>query len=746
MASDLVFSTESFRNPGNKYRPLQIIHGFDSCAESVDSEAHTGSGHDGQEATRRAIRSFLDKLLRLGTGGIVANVGFRDYLVSPEQWDLLRYGLHAADEMGLRLWLYDEKGYPSGTAGGYVTRANPDLISLGLACYTVEAPSSPVVFALPASCRRFVWAGAARSLEKARHDHMLDLSSFVDEWDTLRWEPPASETWSIIYLAERIMYEGTHAAGNVCEFKHYINPLLPEATRAFIRLTHEAYCREIPPGLWQKIDAIFTDEPSLMASYTPILPERFWGNIPVVDQPIFADRPPAVPWRQDFLEHFRQAKGYELLLHLFELFYSESAEALAVRQDYYETVTQLYAEAYFEPIRDWCRTHGVDSAGHVLPEENIVDHAPFQGSLLTVLRRLDVPGIDMLNADPRRMLGDGTFMGAAFMAAKQASSAAHLAGRRRIFSESSDWEQRNDGRFTTLDERRGQGNLQFVLGVNLITSYFGWEEIGEEGWRQYNDYMGRLSSLLTGGVHVCRVAVLYPIRAVWAHTLPMYAPLPSWDAHMDQNRSPWIIGLAHAYQAMVRQLLCNQIDLDIVDEEALIGGRIDDGVLRVADEAYRVIILPPIDSLALEAGRALAAFARSGGLVLATGPLPTITGHMGVHEESDLIMAETFGAGGNGRMVRAEALPAAVRAALPPDFALATPNPHILYTHRFLEGRHLYFVVNMSPEPAEVQPSLSVAGPYRLYRPLDGSQTPVVGPATIRLSGYEGIFMVTLGD
>ena len=203
----------------------------------------------------------------MGTGGIVTNVGFKDYLVSPRQWEILRYGLQKADELGLVLWWYDEKGYPSGSAGGLVTRAHPEYVALGLACYTIEVEGPATVeFPLPPSCRAFVWAGAMRDPATATGAQVTDLSAHIDDWGTLRWDAPAG-AWTVLYLAERVMYEGTHSTSNVCEFKHYINALQPEAVREFLRLTHEQYYREVPPDLWKKFVAVFTDEPSLMTTY-----------------------------------------------------------------------------------------------------------------------------------------------------------------------------------------------------------------------------------------------------------------------------------------------------------------------------------------------------------------------------------------------------------------------------------------------------------------------------------------------
>jgi len=723
-----VFDRERFANPSNYHRPLQIVHGLDRSLENPEEL----TGLEG-------INRRLDKLVEMGTGGIVANVGFSDYLVSPRQWGIYRYGLEQAAKRDMVLWWYDEKGYPSGTAGGMVTRANPEYTALGLACYRLDVHGPETVrMDLPPSCRRVVWAGAMADPDTATTADVTDLTERIDEWDSLHWDAPAGR-WTVLFLAERVMYEGTHASGNVCELKHYVNLLNPDAVRAFLQLTHEQYYRETPRDLWDRTVAVFTDEPSFMTTYVHKLPDRFEGKIPVIDAPIFTDRPPAVPWVETLLGSFQSMKGYDLRPHLFQLFYSTTEEARYARQAYYEVVTELYTEAFYRQILRWCQEHGIASSGHIMAEETLLSHVTYHGSLFPPTREMDLPGIDMLNSDPQDMLA-----GNSFMTPKQVSSVAHLAGAKQIHSESSDWVQGNAGRHATLPERLGQGNLQYVLGINQITSYFGWGELGEEAWRQYNDYMGRLASLLTGGRHVCDVAVLYPIRSMWAHYLPaLQPPTGGWETRQ-AHRDPYMGELNEAYPDLIRTLLSAQIDLDTVDERALIEADKHDGALRVADEAYRLLILPDACALSLAAGRALAAFCRGGGAAIAVGRLPSLAEGpeetAELHLEIDALVAE-----GLLTVVTMDEIVAAVRGAVTPDLVLAQPSADVLCTHRVLEGRDLYFIISNSPEPLTLQPTLRVAGPYDLYRPLTGDVSAASDPLTLGLAGYEGVFVVARG-
>ncbi|MDF1515778.1 MAG: hypothetical protein P1S60_18370, partial [Anaerolineae bacterium] len=677
-----VFDPKVFANAPKLFRPLKIIHGLDRYL----GEKGVGIGLSDQDPAGQwaswvatqdiqltddqvaGLRQYLQTLDRLGVGGIVTNVGFQDYLESPLQWEILRQGLAIAQALGLRVWLYDEQGYPSGTAGGKVLRANPEFAARGLACYVIQV-SGPqrIHFPLPISCKSAVGAFTTLTPDIATGDRGIDLSDYIDVWDNLVWDAPEGE-WTVLFFAERVMYEGTHAQGNVSEFKQYVNLLDPAATRAFLRSTHEAYYREIPPELWQTVEAIFTDEPSFMCYYVPALPERFQGKVAVGDKPRFKDRPMAVPWMRGFEEAFRQRQGYDLKPYYYALFFSQSEEACYVRQHYYEVLTATYADAFYRQIQEWCAMHGIASSGHLLLEENILDHVIFHGSLFQPVRYMDVPGLDMLSSDPAGLVHGGSFMGDSFMGIKQITSIAHLSGNDRVHSESSDWEQRNQGGYATLQQRFGQANVQYALGVNQITSYFGWQELGTDAQRQYNDYVGRLGSLLTGGQHVCDVAVLYPLRTLWAHYVPPLKPIPSW-MHRPE-RSPWETEVPQAYAETVKTLLCHQIDMDIIDETALVNGRIDEGVLASGDEAYRVLVCPPIDALSLDAARAMQSFCESGGILICVGSQPRLAETKAHTAALRDIVDGLFSEDGGGYVITLNQLVETIRQHIPADVRL----------------------------------------------------------------------------
>ena len=98
--------------PDVKHLPLKIIHDL----------AHPA---DIQPAVyRQQVTDTLRDLRARGFGGVVTNVSTQhNYLESDREWALLAVLADACTAEGMRLWIYDERGYPSGGAGGITLHA-----------------------------------------------------------------------------------------------------------------------------------------------------------------------------------------------------------------------------------------------------------------------------------------------------------------------------------------------------------------------------------------------------------------------------------------------------------------------------------------------------------------------------------------------------------------------------------------------------------------------------------------------
>ncbi len=77
-----------------------------------------------------ALNAQMDEMKRLGLDGVIFHPRFYpgkpDYL-SKEYMEVLSRVILHAKETGVEFWLYDEDGWPSGTAGGQVMAAHPEF-------------------------------------------------------------------------------------------------------------------------------------------------------------------------------------------------------------------------------------------------------------------------------------------------------------------------------------------------------------------------------------------------------------------------------------------------------------------------------------------------------------------------------------------------------------------------------------------------------------------------------------------
>ncbi len=668
----------SFRSPGPGARPLQIVHGMDVFVGR--------DGAPGLEGIDRTLRLLKDR----GIGGIVTNVSFRGYMKDPAQWNILRHGITVARALGLVVWIYDEEGYPSGAAGGLVLEGHPALEARGLACVTIPTVGPAAVAVDPPDCfLRLVGASAFGG------SSTIDLSANVDGAGRLRADLPAG-SWTVQYFFEKPAYEGTHAQGNVHASRRYINVLEPDAVRRFIEVTHDAYERELGKDLGGA-QAFFTDEPSLMTSYIWPLPPNIEGKVRIQDPLASKDRSPMVAWSRRFPEEFRRRKGYDLVPCLPDLFADRSPRSRVVREDYREVVGELFAETYFGLIGDWCEARGLQSSGHVLVEENVLWHAVFLGDLFTLIRRMSYPGIDMLDSDPRSILAtDG------FMVPKQVSSAAHLAGRPFVMSETSDWFQRNEGRAATPAEMRGTTNLQYLLGVTTITSYHDWAGRGAE-YAAFLDHAARLHVLLTAGRHDARVGVLYPIRAAAGLYVPHASPpLPA-------TQQPTLRAVVAGWTDTCRVLLTNQVDFDCIDERALNEGSLGKGALKAGAESYQVIVIPPTDRLSDASLAKLARMLDAGGrVVMVQDPAVPVPGGLPASRErlTSVSLTDLGRLAGN---------------VVPRVLQVRPGSPDVLCARYVLRAAVLYFVVNAGASPVTLEAAVDEAGACRIWNPTDGT-------------------------
>lgn len=697
---------EQFAKPPVDTRILKMLHSLPDAPEAQDA--------------------LFDGLLKQGFGGGVTNDSFREgYLENEGEWQAFARGVKAMKSRGMGLWLYDEKGYPSGAAGGITLRDHPEWEAHGLLFAEADAAGGPVTLDMPSGA--FVQAAAYRVADGALSlEDPVDLSAQVKD-GKLVWDAPQG-AWHLVAVTEDRLYENTHAALSLADKLPYINLLMPEPTARFIEVTHGGYAAHLGNDLGAYFAATFTDEPSLMGWWMRKQPFR------------------VLPWAPNLPVEFEQRRGYALAPRLALLVAGTGAEAQRARYDFWQTVGELVAENFFGQIQTWCHKHNTLSGGHLLAEEGILTHVPLYGNFFQCARRLDAPGIDCLTSVPSEV---------PWYIARLLSSAAELEGRSLTMCETSDFSQcyRPEGDKrpvveVTEDMIRGTINRLMLNGINTITSYYSFTGLSDEQLNRLNEWTGRCRTLLYGGQQVTDIAVLYPVESIWPNFIPAY----QWvsDAPVAARQ------VEKVYRGAIDQLYAAHRDFTVLDARTLAEAKVKNGALCYGALKWRVLVLPRVDTLPTAAWERVAEFWRAGGIVAALDVLPSNSPTAFPDPRIEALAQEVFGgfsfpklsnsaSGGTGIYLNPgteSMLTRALDTLIENPVALqGSPSP-IRCTHRRIADHDVFFLINDSGTAWEGTVDLCGRGEGERWDPATGAAELCASPRDIslKLGPYGGAF------
>ena len=387
-----------------------------------------------------------------------------------------------------------------------------------------------------------------------------------------------------------------------------------------------------------------------------------------------------------------------------------------IRYDFWKTLTEQYSESYYQQIREWCDANGVLFTGHLLGEEWLWMHARCEGNIFKHLKHMHITGVDHLYP----IIGSEKAPDQ-HVAIKIASSAAHHFGSSRLLCESMGgtyWD-------CTLERMKWIANWEFVLGVTIFNNHgYHYSIEGERKrdwppsqfyhhtwWKYYNiftEYIARLGHILSGGKHVAQILILYPINSAWTN----YKPSGATEIfNLTQND----------FNYLTDTLLRLHFDFDYSDEDILSEAVITDGKIRIKDEEYSLLILPPITHIQSNTFQKIIEFVDSGGKVIADTLIPLellddktesveeIEKLFGINPENlfSLFKAESefkinhknttgdvYVIEGKGlhKERPKEELRSIINECLVPDVTI--DNENVFYLHRIKDNFDIYFFVN----------------------------------------------------
>lgn len=521
----------------------------------------------------------INVLEKMGFGGAVMHprAGLETKYLSDEFMKYVGLCVKNLKEKNMFAIIYDEDRWPSGYAGGMVSKKEYyRQRAIRITRQKTECEEKNI--AIKKGGTYFV---ACYDI-KFNNEREIERYKKIDVDETA-----ADEKWYV--------YSFATPKADRFNGESYIDTFSKEAVEYFIEQTYRKYLSEAGKEFGKSIKAVFTDEPQFARKHT--IDGKFETQM---------------PWSGDFEKTYFEKYKEDITASLPEIFWNLSDNRISKSRYFYHNHTaDRITNAFLKTYRDFCNASGIYLTGHMVEETSMFSQTSSAGDVMRTYPYFDIPGIDMLCNNKE------------YVTAKQVQSVARQYGKEGIMSElygvmgwnmdfkthklQGDWQAAMGVTLrvhsVALGSLKGIAKRDYPASVNYQSPWY-------TEYSQLEDHYTRLASVLTRGKAVVKTAVIHPIESYWLNFGPDSAKSIRDD--MDKRLEELTDWLVH-----------NFIDFDFINEELLSNAKVntDDG-FSVNGSKYDTIIIPQCETLRGSTVKYITNFLNSGGKVVIMGNCP----------------------------------------------------------------------------------------------------------------------------
>jgi hypothetical protein len=533
------------------------------------------------DETKERLESYLEKVAEGGNGSFTAESRPHSDWLGPRWFDDLEICLNKARDLDLHMWIFDERWWPSQSIGGTVP---PRYAAKSLAAEAMDANGPGVFEASGFGGDRYIGAVAGQLTGDNRFDgaSLLDLAPFVKD-GKLAWQPPKGK-WRVV----KFTHKQAPGLGQRGGKELSVDGASRDCTAWFLQTVYQPHHERFKDDFGTTIPGFFYDEPETVGDWGSELDVilREWG----------------VDWKKAYVAYKFQLAG---------------DDDAAARYQYMEAIAEAWGRVMYGGMSQWCRERGVVSIGHFMEHGMLYVHPTYcAGDMMRLQKYSDMGAIDLVV----RQMYPGQRPHDIYQTPKLGSSISHVHGKKddlamcEIFG---GYLQK-----LTYPEMKWLTDQHQVRGINFMIPHsfnpkapydkdyppYFYNDGHEPRWPLYRvwaDYTSRLSLWLTGGHHVCPVAILFSgnARRVGNYVTPEDMTSVLQDALYD----------------------CDWLPFEAFENNAALDG----ADIQLHDERYQVLVVPPTDVITLPALAKAKAFFDQGGVVIGYGHLPSKSATVG---------------------------------------------------------------------------------------------------------------------
>ncbi|MCR5263457.1 MAG: hypothetical protein K6D94_06250, partial [Clostridiales bacterium] len=496
----------------------------------------------------------LERIHDCGIGAVCLESRTHEEFCREDWFSDVRLILDTCRRLGMKMWILDDKHFPSGYANGAFEHGHDDLLIKEIAEYHVDvvgpvrggavladgfkADKSDELLSAVALKRlpgEQIYSGEAYDLTGGYKDGMLYFNL-------------PEGVYSVVLIMKTRSGVG---------HRNYGDKLDPRATDVYLNAVYQPHYDRFADEFGKTFLGFFSDEPGIYNDsrrrFSTPMGERFTHY----------------PWNDFVAAELKKRFGTGYFRKLcgiwFDFADGTSEEA---RTEYMDIVTRLYDENFGSRIGRWCEEHGCMYIGHVIEDNNTHYRLTNgNGHYFRALNGQHMSGIDVVlhqivpglteysnTGSVSYMQMDNVFFN--YVLAKLGSSLAVLDGKKNglamceIFG-AYGWAEGTKLMKYLTDHMLVRGINYFVphafspkpddpdcppnfydSGKNPQYRYFGRLMV----------YQNRMARLLSSGVHVCDIALIYDAEAAWAakdRTALQDIAKVLYDAQLDYEIVPY---------------------------------------------------------------------------------------------------------------------------------------------------------------------------------------------------------------
>lgn len=647
-----------------------------------------------REQTEETLRTEIEKIYECGIRAVCLESRPHPDFIGEGWWHDFDIVIDEAKKRGMKIWILDDAHFPTGQANGLIPSKYPERARKYMMMQYTDCVGPVVSANLDVNLlttKQFTWLDFGKKIDKPIIDkaeivsvtavklieddivgnEVIDITENVsDGW--LTWDVPEG-TWRICVTF--ITYD--FGANN-----DYINYIDRESVSTLLEAVYETHYEHYADEFGKTIAGFFSDEPG------------FYNVAGYQMRNAIGRKHMALPWCAE-MQGIYEDNRPDWKKQLIYLWLNCPDETIPVEQRrfYMDQVSMLYSKNFSCQLGKWCEDHGVAYVGHVI--EDYEEHTHLGGGAGHFYRAIKgqaYAGIDDIGGQiiPGNPVGtrrgvtdilDGRFYH--FGLAKMGASAAQIdpAKKGRLLCEMFGAYGWNFG----VKSMKWLVDFLLLQGVNeMVPHAFSMADYpdvdcpphfyarGNNGqfpyFAQLMKYSNRLCDLLSNGVNVPQVAVMYPAESDW------------------MNESMKL-------QTPGRVLLENQIDYEVIptdvfEDRKYYGVSLEKQVLTVNSRKLYAVIIPETKFVDEKMYNAAIEMAQAGIPVYYVDSKPEYVIGDGVrHELTDM---------GKCQVIELDKIAETLRSQGIYDISVSAPASDLLYYHYKKEAQDIYGLFNTS--------------------------------------------------